>query len=62
MLGQKVLNPIGAELSTPGIGENDIVFRSSPFSEPCFHDSDGLFGERRAALFASLAIATDMSP
>ena len=41
-------------------GEEDIVFRSTPFLEPGFEDGDGLFGERCTAFFAALADTTDM--
>jgi hypothetical protein len=61
MFGQEVLNPIGAELSPTVTGEDDIVFRSTPFLEPSFEDGDCLFGERCTALFTALTDTTDMS-
>jgi hypothetical protein len=61
MFGQEVLNTIGTELSSTGTGKDDIVFRSTPFLEPGFDGGDRLFGERCTALFAALAVTTDMS-
>jgi hypothetical protein len=48
-------------LSATGVGENDIVVRSSSFFEPGFHDCDNLFGKRRTSFFAALAVTADMS-
>lgn len=60
MFGQEVLDAIGAELSATGVGKDKIIFRSAPFLEPGFHSGDRLFGERSTALFAALAVTTDM--
>ena len=61
MLGQKVLNTIGAEFSPTVTGEDNIGFRSTPFLQPSFEDRDGLFGQRCTACFTALTDTTDMS-
>lgn len=61
MFGQKALNAIGAEFSPTVTGEDNIGFRSIPFLQPSFEDSDCLFGQRCTACFTALADTADMS-
>jgi hypothetical protein len=60
VLSQQVLHPVSAQAATARIGKQDIATVLGRFPQPGFQYFDGLFRQRRTALFAPLTQALHM--
>lgn len=56
----QVADGVGTERSASPGGEHRIVFGTTALSQPGLEDGDGVAGERRGAVLAALAVATDV--